>query len=100
MGAARGASRGFATYEKAMPKVLTTRFDSLMMQCTIAAVMYFVPQDIVFLAGVGWIWHTKAKSISPCKRQADAAAAVEEFKAKKGIDSVKVAEGRTWCVSF
>merc|ERR1719409_685149 len=99
---AAARSRGFASksYDVAMPKVLSTRFDSLMMQCTIAAVMYFVPQDLVFLAGVGWIWHTKAKSISPCKKQADAAAAVEEFKAKKGIDSVKVTEGRTWRVSF
>merc|ERR1719263_598216 len=62
-----------------------------MVQCTIAAVVYFVPQDLVFLAGVGWIWHTKSKTISPCKRQADAAEAVEAFKAKRGLDKVTVA---------
>merc|ERR1712232_57270 len=83
-GFAAPARRSFASesYNVAMPKVLTQRFDSLMVQCTIAALMYFVPQDLVFLAGLGWIWHTKAKSISPCKRQPDAAAAVEELKAK------------------
>eukprot|EP00929_Paragymnodinium_shiwhaense_P115680 TRINITY_DN846_c0_g1_i1.p1 TRINITY_DN846_c0_g1~~TRINITY_DN846_c0_g1_i1.p1 ORF type:complete len:125 (+),score=31.42 TRINITY_DN846_c0_g1_i1:66-440(+) len=97
------AKRTFASsssYNVAMPKVLTTRTDSLMFQCVVAALIYFVPQDLVFLGAVGWIWHSKASSISPCKRQLDAAAAVEEFKAKKGLNSVEVHEGRTWHVSM
>eukprot|EP00929_Paragymnodinium_shiwhaense_P115978 TRINITY_DN8519_c0_g2_i1.p1 TRINITY_DN8519_c0_g2~~TRINITY_DN8519_c0_g2_i1.p1 ORF type:complete len:116 (-),score=28.09 TRINITY_DN8519_c0_g2_i1:176-523(-) len=100
--AAGPARRAFASssYNVAMPKVLTTRTDSLMFQCVVAALIYFVPQDAVFLGCVGWIWHARASSISPCKRQLDAAAAVEEFKAKKGLESLKVAEGRTWYVSL
>eukprot|EP00929_Paragymnodinium_shiwhaense_P030388 TRINITY_DN17234_c0_g1_i1.p1 TRINITY_DN17234_c0_g1~~TRINITY_DN17234_c0_g1_i1.p1 ORF type:complete len:125 (-),score=35.03 TRINITY_DN17234_c0_g1_i1:162-536(-) len=102
-GVSKPMQRNFASqaqYNVAMPKVLTTRTDSLMFQCVVAALIYFVPQDVVFLGCVGWIWHSKASSISPCKRQLDAAAAVEEFKAKKGLDKVSVSEGRTWHVSL
>eukprot|EP00929_Paragymnodinium_shiwhaense_P002914 TRINITY_DN103234_c0_g1_i1.p2 TRINITY_DN103234_c0_g1~~TRINITY_DN103234_c0_g1_i1.p2 ORF type:complete len:121 (-),score=34.92 TRINITY_DN103234_c0_g1_i1:114-476(-) len=101
-GFAAPARRSFAAgrqYEVAMPKVLTTRTDSLMFQCVVAALIYFVPQDIVFLGAVGWMWHSKASATAPCKRQLDAAAAVEEFKAKKGLENVSVSEGRTWYVS-
>mmetsp|Transcript_53301 Transcript_53301/g.155270 ORF Transcript_53301/g.155270 Transcript_53301/m.155270 type:complete len:128 (+) Transcript_53301:73-456(+) len=83
------------------PRPLSIRMDSLFVKCTIAAVIYFGPQDAVFLSGLFWLWHVKASSISPKKCQPDAAAAVEEYKAKKGLDNVKVAKGsRTWHVGF
>uniref|UniRef100_A0A7S4RTL2 Uncharacterized protein n=1 Tax=Alexandrium monilatum TaxID=311494 RepID=A0A7S4RTL2_9DINO len=83
------------------PRPLSIRMDSLLVKCFIAAVIYFGPQDAAFLGGLFWIWHTKASAISPKKCQKDAAAAVEEFKAKKGLEDVKVSKGRsTWRVSL
>eukprot|EP00421_Protoceratium_reticulatum_P051090 CAMPEP_0168433782 /NCGR_PEP_ID=MMETSP0228-20121227/39574_1 /TAXON_ID=133427 /ORGANISM="Protoceratium reticulatum, Strain CCCM 535 (=CCMP 1889)" /LENGTH=65 /DNA_ID=CAMNT_0008447931 /DNA_START=1 /DNA_END=195 /DNA_ORIENTATION=- len=64
--------------------------DSLMVKCVVAAVLYFGPQDVVFLSGLLGFWHAKASSVSPKKRQPDAEAAVEEFKGRKGLDDVKV----------
>mmetsp|Transcript_68486 Transcript_68486/g.211787 ORF Transcript_68486/g.211787 Transcript_68486/m.211787 type:complete len:131 (+) Transcript_68486:85-477(+) len=81
------------------PRPLSIRMDSLFVKCFIAAVIYFGPQDTVFLGGLFWLWHTKASAISPKKRLPDAAAAVEEFKAKKGLEEVKISKGgRTWSV--
>ena len=94
-----GAARNFAAV--AYPKTLSIRMDGLMAKCLIAAVVYFVPQDIVFLSGLFWYWHTKATTIAPACRQPDAEAALAEFKAKKGLDNVKVSKGsRKWCVSI
>merc|ERR1712060_528945 len=83
------------------PRPLSIRMDSLMMQCVVAALIYFVPQDLVFVGGLLMAWHSKAKCISPCKKQADVEAAVEAFKEKKGLEEVQVSKGsRTWRVSL
>merc|ERR1719437_391435 len=90
------SSRGFAAAVSA-PKPLSIRMDSLFVKCMVAAVVYFVPQDAVFLTGLFWYWHTQASTISPKRKQPDAEAALEAFKAEKGLDDVKVSKGsRTW----
>eukprot|EP00420_Gonyaulax_spinifera_P036312 CAMPEP_0197885060 /NCGR_PEP_ID=MMETSP1439-20131203/11299_1 /TAXON_ID=66791 /ORGANISM="Gonyaulax spinifera, Strain CCMP409" /LENGTH=136 /DNA_ID=CAMNT_0043504813 /DNA_START=20 /DNA_END=427 /DNA_ORIENTATION=+ len=94
-GSAFGAAR--TAVASSSPAPLSLRMDSLMVKCCIAAVVYFAPQDVVFLGGLFWVWHSKASAISPKKVQKDADAAVEEFKAKKGLEEVKVSKGRsTW----
>jgi len=71
--------------------------DGLFVKCFFEAVLYFGPQDVTFLIGLGWIWHTKVATVSPQNLQPDAEAAVEAFKAKKGLEDVKVPKGsRTW----
>ncbi|CAE7947561.1 ESYT3 [Symbiodinium sp. KB8] len=74
------------------PRPLSIRGDGLVLQCITAALIYFVPQDAVFLGGLFYLWHNTAVSISPKVTKADADAAVEEFKAKKGIENVKVSK--------
>merc|ERR1712032_1788389 len=46
-----GATRSFAAAVKS-PRPLSMRNDSLMFKCIIAALVYFVPQDVVFLSGL------------------------------------------------
>merc|ERR1719436_510647 len=87
-GMAGGAMRGAAVVRS--PRPLSIRNDSLFVKCMIAAVVYFVPQDIVFLSGLLYIWHSTAKAISPKKKHTDAEATLEAFKAKKGLDNVGV----------
>ena len=83
------------------PVPLSMRVDGLMAKVTIALVMYFVPQDLVFLGGAFWIWHGSSAAAVPTATHTDAAAAVDEFKQKKGLDNVNVATGRkTWHVSL
>mmetsp|Transcript_39303 Transcript_39303/g.79432 ORF Transcript_39303/g.79432 Transcript_39303/m.79432 type:complete len:128 (+) Transcript_39303:104-487(+) len=83
------------------PRPLSIRMDSLFVKCFIAAVVYFGPQDAFFLGGLFYYWHSQAKSISPKQKLPDAAAAVEDFKAKKGLDAVKVSKGSsTWSVGL
>merc|ERR1719480_269153 len=99
--AALTRARGFATAAPpAYPKTLSVRMDGLMVKCLIAAIVYFVPQDLVFLSGLFWKWHADASAISPKAKQADAEAAVDEWKAKKGLTKAMVDKGRsTWYVS-
>merc|ERR1719188_1354526 len=60
--------------------------DSLFVKCMIAALVYFVPQDAVFLTGLFLYCHNTA-----------AAAVPKEWQAKKGLDSVSLYKGsRTW----
>merc|ERR1719259_742243 len=95
-------TRNFAAAAAApsYPKTLSVRMDGLMVKCLIAAIVYFVPQDLVFLTGLFWKWHTDASNISPKVKQADAEAAVEAWKAKKGLADAKVSKGsRTWYVT-
>merc|ERR1719356_915750 len=95
-----GSVRSFAAAAPSAPKPLSIRMDSLFVKCMIAAVVYFVPQDAVFLTGLFWYWHTQASTISPKKKQGDAEAALEAFKAQKGLEGVSVSKGsRTWHVS-
>merc|ERR1719150_347422 len=56
----------------------------------VAAIVYFVPQDAIFVTGLVWFWHHKATTIAPKKKQEDAEAALESFKARKGLEEVKV----------
>merc|ERR1712232_1102149 len=82
----RNMAAGYAPPAKPIP--LSIRMDGLFTQCCIAAVIYFVPQDIVFLAGLIMFWHSTASTVSPCKKYSDVDAAIEEFKAKKGLEKV------------
>merc|ERR1719440_1806566 len=72
-----------------MPSTLSVRMDGLFAQCMIAAVIHFVPQDIIFLGGLLFVTHASASAKSPKTKNADMDAAVESFKAKKGLDNVK-----------
>lgn len=93
-----GAARGAAAVSS--PKPLSIRMDSLFVKCMVAAVIYFVPQDAVFLTGLFWMWHTESAAVSPKTKQADPEASLAAFKAKKGLDDVKVYKGRgAWYVS-
>merc|ERR1712039_437479 len=93
------APRGFATVSS--PRPLSFRMDGLFAQCMVAAVLYFAPQDIILFGGLFAYWHKRATTIAPKAVQQDAAAALEEFKAKKGIDKVNISKGRsTWYVSM
>eukprot|EP00931_Biecheleriopsis_adriatica_P018361 TRINITY_DN12896_c0_g3_i1.p1 TRINITY_DN12896_c0_g3~~TRINITY_DN12896_c0_g3_i1.p1 ORF type:complete len:130 (+),score=34.85 TRINITY_DN12896_c0_g3_i1:83-472(+) len=90
------ATRSFAAKVHS-PKPLSIRGDGLFIQCVVAALIYFVPQDLVFLGGLFWCWHHTGSCAAPKVKQADAEAAVEEFKAKKGLDKINVSKGRsTW----
>eukprot|EP00933_Yihiella_yeosuensis_P007998 TRINITY_DN113247_c0_g1_i1.p1 TRINITY_DN113247_c0_g1~~TRINITY_DN113247_c0_g1_i1.p1 ORF type:complete len:112 (-),score=30.60 TRINITY_DN113247_c0_g1_i1:105-440(-) len=94
-----GASRGFAT-KVYSPKPLSIRKDGLMAGCIIAALVHFVPQDLIFVSGLFWSWHNTASATSPKQKHADASAALDDFKAKKGLDKVNVYKGSsTWYVS-
>mmetsp|Transcript_16876 Transcript_16876/g.35276 ORF Transcript_16876/g.35276 Transcript_16876/m.35276 type:complete len:122 (-) Transcript_16876:98-463(-) len=91
--------RGFAA-QVTSPRPLSMRGDGLMAQCIVAALVYFVPQDVVFLGGLFYLWHSTAVSAAPKVKQADAESAVEEWKTKKGLEMVKVVKGRnTWYVT-
>merc|ERR1711862_1010891 len=93
------APRGFATVSS--PRPLSFRMDSLMVKCTIAAVLHFAPLDIVIFGGLLAYMHKQASNTAPKAVQADAQEAMDEFKAKKGLDKVNVSKGRsTWYLSF
>merc|ERR1719488_356026 len=84
------------------PSLLSIRFDSLVFGCIVAALVHFVPQDAVFVGAVLWYWHAKSSTISPKRAQHDGEEAIEAFKAKKGIDNVRVQKGLTgtWYVTL
>merc|ERR1719498_2218455 len=73
---------------RAMPQTLSVRWDGLFTQCCVAAIIHFVPQDIIILAGVLWIGCSASSAKSPKTQHADLDAAVEAFKAQKGLDDV------------
>eukprot|EP00933_Yihiella_yeosuensis_P054979 TRINITY_DN535_c0_g1_i5.p1 TRINITY_DN535_c0_g1~~TRINITY_DN535_c0_g1_i5.p1 ORF type:complete len:113 (-),score=28.74 TRINITY_DN535_c0_g1_i5:194-532(-) len=94
-----GAARSFAT-KVYSPKPLSIRKDGLMAGCIIAALVHFVPQDLIFVGGLFYSWHNTASTVSPKQKHTDASAALEEFKAKKGLDKVSVHKGSsTWYVT-
>jgi len=90
-------TQAVARNASSMPQTLSVRMDSLFIQCCIAAIIHFVPQDIVFLGGILYMTHATASAKSPKKSAGDMDAAVESFKAKKGLDKVKYSRG---CVSI
>merc|ERR1712113_1204730 len=95
-----GGTRSFAATVSA-PKPLSIRMDSLFVKCMIAAVVYFVPQDAVFLSGLFYYWYQAGRTAAPKQKQADAEAALEEFKAKKGLSDANVKKGgNTWYVTL
>ena len=63
-------SRGFAA-KVTSPRPLSIRGDGLMIQCVVAALVYFVPQDAVFLGGLFWTWHNYGAKAAPKQKQAD-----------------------------
>merc|ERR1719424_2488919 len=84
-GASWASRRGFAATVSS-PRPLSIRMDSLFVKCMIAALVYFVPQDAVFLTGLAAYWHNQAATSVPKVKQADAEGALAEWKAKKGLD--------------
>merc|ERR1712129_630771 len=100
MGCSAGAARSFAAQVSA-PKPLSIRMDSLFVKCVISALVYFVPQDAVFLTGLFYYWYQAGRTAAPKQKQADADAALEEFKAKKGLGEANVKKGgSTWYVAL
>merc|ERR1712187_743014 len=87
-----GSAQGFATVSS--PRPLSFRMDGLMAKCTIAAIIHFAPLDIVILGGLLAYMHKQATSTAPKAVQADAQAAMDDFKSKKGLDKVNVSKGR------
>lgn len=96
------AMRGFAyaTPAPSLPKTLSVRMDGLFAKCMVAAVIYFAPQDIVFLGGLLYHWRCNSNSVSPKTYSKDPEAALEAYKSKKGLDNVNVSKGGTWKVSL
>merc|ERR1712066_1077607 len=62
------SARGFAATVSA-PKPLSIRMDSLFVKCVVAALVYFVPQDAVFLGGLGYYWYKAGRTAAPKQRQ-------------------------------
>jgi len=96
------ATRNFAytSPPPSYPKTLAVRIDGLMAQCLVAAIIYFAPQDIIFLGGVLAYWRACSNSVNPKTWATDPEAAVEAFKAQKGLDTVNLSKGGTWKVSL
>merc|ERR1719386_19944 len=82
------------------PIPLSIRMDSLMVKCVIAALIYFVPQDVIFLGGLLTNWRATSNSIATPQYHADPDEALEAFKAKKGLDNFAVSKGKTYYVSM
>ena len=84
------------------PIPLSVRYDSLLVQCMIAAAVYFGPQDAAVGLLAAMAGRAQSNSINrPCD-VADPSSALEKFYAKKGLsaDAFRVAEGSTYHVRF
>mmetsp|Transcript_53590 Transcript_53590/g.98704 ORF Transcript_53590/g.98704 Transcript_53590/m.98704 type:complete len:131 (+) Transcript_53590:99-491(+) len=84
----------------ALPITLSVRMDGLMVKCIIAAIIHFVPADAIFLGGALAIAHNTATSSCPKTKPASVDDAIDSFKAKKGLEDVKVKKGRTTYVTL
>lgn len=84
------------------PVPLAVRYDSLLVQCCIAAAIYFGPQDAALAALAAVSGRAYSNSINKPSDVADPAAALEQFYAKKGLsaDAFRVAHGSTWEARF
>ncbi len=85
------------------PVPLSVRYDSLLVQCMIAAAVYFGPQDaaIGLLAAISG--RAGSNSINKPADVAEPSAALDAFYAKKGltVDDFRVSQGgRTWEARF
>ena len=80
------------------PIPLTVRYDSLLVQCCIAAAIYYGPID----AGIGALTFFNGRAYSNSINKPvdikDPKSAVEKFCAKKGlsVDDFNVSQGSTW----
>ena len=84
------------------PIPLSVRYDSLLVQCMIAAGLYFGPQD-AFIGALAFIsGRAYSNSYNKPADVAEPSGALEKFYAKKGLssDSFNVQTGRSWEVKF
>lgn len=86
------------------PIPMTVRYDSLLVQCGIAALVYFVPQDAFIAALAIMNGRAYSNSINRASRVEKPSEAVEKFCAKKGLstDAFRVMgqSGRHWELEF
>jgi len=85
------------------PVPLSVRYDSLLVQCCIAAAIYFGPQDAA-LAGLAFLsGRAGSNSVNAPVDSKDPAGAIEKFYSKKGLssESFKVKQGGSlWELKF
>ena len=80
-----------------IPKPLAVRKDSLLVQCCIAAAIYFIPQDAAIL-GIGAIaGRARSRNANAPVALQDPKAGVDSFLKSRGLadDQVQVKEGRS-----
>jgi hypothetical protein len=84
------------------PIPLSVRYDSLLVQCMIAAAVYFGPQDAAVAVLAAMAGRAQSNSVNKPSDVADPNASLEKFYAKKGIsgDAFRVAGGSTYHVRF
>ncbi len=85
------------------PIPLSVRYDSLLVQCCIAAVVYFGPQDAAIGALAFMSGRAGSNSMNKPVDVKDASQAVEKFYAKKGLssDAFKLKQGgNQWELKF
>jgi hypothetical protein len=84
------------------PIPLSVRYDSLLVQCMIAAGLYFGPQD-AFIGALAFLnGRAYSNSVNKPVDVADPTAALEKFYTKKGLngEDFKVRQGRCWEAKF
>jgi|LauGreDrversion4_2_1035121.scaffolds.fasta_scaffold67068_3 hypothetical protein len=85
------------------PVPLSVRYDSLLVQCCIAAAIYFGPQDAAIAALAFMSGRAGSNSINAAVDTKDPASALEKFYAKKGLtaDAFRVKQGGSkWEAKF
>lgn len=84
------------------PIPLAVRYDSLLVQCCIAAAIYFGPQDAAIAALAAISGRAYSNSVNKPSDVADPAVALDQFYAKKGLtaEAFRVAHGSTWEARF
>ena len=106
----RFASMGRRAYSAAAPAVtsngvprpLSIRMDSLLVQCMIAAAIYFVPQDAAML-GLGLVYaRSQSRNINAPANLDDPKKSLNAFLASRGLEAsqVEIKQGRTWQVKM
>ena len=78
-----------------VPKPLSIRKDSLLVQCLIAAAIYFVPQDAVALGAGFFLGRAHSRGINNPQNIQEPKKAVEAYLASRGlqVDNVNVRQG-------
>ena len=86
-----------------MPRPLAVRSDSLLVQCMIAAAIFFVPQDAAVLGLGVLLGRSNSRNVNAPVAVADPQTAVDNFLKSRGLtaDKVDVSQGkRTWEVTI